>query len=90
MMDQAPDAFVRVGPPIMIDPGDSAPGSRQLTEQLREAMEAQADQLHTEISLYNKVDYKRILVGRGSINRKWDSVLKLFGKAKRLVRGSRA
>jgi chlorobactene lauroyltransferase len=90
MMDQAPDAFVRIGPPIVIDPGDSAPGSRQLTEQLREAMEAQADRLHTEISAYNKVGYKLILVGRGSINRKWDNVLKLFGKVKRSVRGSRA
>lgn len=89
MMDQAPDAYVRIGAPIVFDTDDKAMDSRHLTEQLREAMEAQADLLHAEISGYNKEGYKLIVAGRGSINKVWDNVLKVLGGAKRLVGGRR-
>ncbi len=89
MMEQAPDAYVRIGAPITFDPAENTVSSRQLTDQLREAMEAQADQLHAEISAYNKDGYRLILGGRGSINKKWDSVVRVFARVKRLVGGRR-
>lgn len=90
MMEQAPDAYVRIGAPIAFDPARTPINARQFTEQLREAMEAQADLLHAEISAYDKSGYKQILKGRGSINKLWDNVLRLLGTAKRLVGGKRA
>lgn len=85
MMEQAPDAYVRMGAPILFDPHTDTLSSRALTEQLRLAMEAQADHLHAEISAYNKDGYKLLLAGRGSINRIWDGVLKWVGMLKGFV-----
>jgi chlorobactene lauroyltransferase len=89
MMDQAPDAYVRFGTPILFDPEDRAGGSRGLTETLRLAMEAEADLLHAEVSTYNKGEYKLVLAGRGSINKTWDAALKAISRIKQLLGGRR-
>lgn len=87
MMDQAPDAYVRMGAPIMFAP-QAEGGSRQLTDELREAMEVQADLLHAEISAYDRQGYKRVLSGRGSVNKVWDGVLRSVGRVRRKLEGS--
>jgi hypothetical protein len=87
MLEQAPDAYLRMGAPIVFNPDNDAGGARGLTERLRLAMEAESDQLHAEVSAYNKDGYELVLRGRGSINRIWDGALSNIGKLKRLVGG---
>jgi 1-acyl-sn-glycerol-3-phosphate acyltransferase len=78
-VDQAPGAFVRIGPPILFDAnaGPDGLGSSELTERLRLTMEAEADQLHQDVAAYRTNIYKRILAGRGSVNKGWDVVMRV-------------
>jgi 1-acyl-sn-glycerol-3-phosphate acyltransferase len=78
--DQAPGAFVRVGAPILFDVGGAGGGSRGLTQKIREAMEAEADQVHRDVAGYDTQGYKRILAGRGSVNKGWDVVVRTARK----------
>jgi 1-acyl-sn-glycerol-3-phosphate acyltransferase len=89
MLEQAPDAYVRMGAPILFDLEGDAAGPRGLTERLRLAMEAEADTLHAEVTTYNREGYRRVLTGRGSINRIWDRALESLGRLRRLLGGSR-
>jgi len=81
IMEQAPGAFVRVGPPILVESEKSSINSRELTNRLTVVLTAAADRLHTDASEYNLSPYRRLISGRGSSNKLWDSVLHFFGWA---------
>jgi 1-acyl-sn-glycerol-3-phosphate acyltransferase len=84
-MDQAPDAFLRIGPPIMVD-GDKSPiNSRELTNLLTEALTSAADQLHFDVTAYDRAPYRRLMAGRGSINKMWDKVVRAANKVKKTI-----
>jgi len=85
IMEQAPDAFLRLGPPIMIGTTKSPVNSRELTNTLTEALTGAADQLHADITSYNRAPYRRLMAGRDSINKIWDDTVKAAGKAKNLI-----
>ncbi len=88
MIEQAPDAYVRIGPPILFDQESEAAGSRALTEKLREAIATEAGALHADVAAYHKSSYKHVLGGRGSVNRLWDGVMSGIGKIRRLFGGT--
>lgn len=79
-VDQAPGAFVRIGPRILFDADSATDGTRELTERLSEALEVEADQLHSDVAAYETHVYKRILAGRGSVNKGWDVVVRMARK----------
>ena len=79
IMDQAPGAFVRIGPPMLFN-ADTTGDSRRMTQILGEALETEADRLHSDIAEYNTHAYKRILAGRGSVNKSWDVVVRMARK----------
>jgi 1-acyl-sn-glycerol-3-phosphate acyltransferase len=77
LMDQAPDAFLRLGPPIMVDVQRSPVNAKELTNTLTQALTAAADRLHAGVSAYDHAQYHRLMSGRGSINKVWDEVVKI-------------
>jgi len=81
IMEQAPDAFVRIGPPTLLDGENSPINAKELTNHLTDALTLVADQLHGDVSAYNRQPYRRLMSGRGSINRVWDNFLRLLGQA---------
>jgi len=85
IMDQAPDVYVRVGRPLLIS-AENMLSAKDLTVRLDEAMTRTADELRSDIASHNLKAYRRVLSGRGSVNKLWDGVLKRAGKAKKLFR----
>jgi chlorobactene lauroyltransferase len=79
-LEQAPDAFVRVGPPLVLDLGHAPPSSRELTARLDAAISLTDDLLHAGLLAGTLQSYRRILSGRGSANKIWDRVLNLLGR----------
>jgi chlorobactene lauroyltransferase len=95
LMEQAPDAFVRIGRPIMLDTETERVTSRELTTRLTEGMAQTADDLRADVMAFNHEPgrmrpYRRLLQGRGSINQLWDSFLKTPGKVKSVIKGKTA
>ena len=84
-MDQAPEAFLRVGAPIQIDTEKRPVNSKELMIKLTEVLTEEADKLHADVSTYALEGYRRLMSGRGSINKAWDAVIQLWGRARRLV-----
>ncbi|MEO8288088.1 MAG: lysophospholipid acyltransferase family protein [Chloroflexota bacterium] len=89
LMEQAPDAFVRLGAPVMVDTDKRPVNARELTNHLTDVLTKTADRLHADISAYNREPYRLVMSGRGSINKTWDGILKIVGKAKRALSGVR-
>jgi chlorobactene lauroyltransferase len=85
IMDQAPDAFLRLAPPILINAEKSTVNSKELTNRMTDALTTAADQLHADIIAYNRAPYRRLMAGRGSINKLWDDTVQAVGKAKDLI-----
>jgi 1-acyl-sn-glycerol-3-phosphate acyltransferase len=79
LMDQAPDAFLRLGAPIMVDARRSPVHARELTGTLTTALTSAADRLHADVRAYNSAPYRRLMSGRGSINKLWDRAVKRLG-----------
>ena len=82
LMEQAPDVFVRVGPPLLVGSDNVLP-AKVLTTGLDSAMTGTSDQLRSDVAAYNIEAYRRLMSGRGSINKLWDGVLRIAGKAKK-------
>jgi len=82
-VDQAPGAFVRIGPPILFNASSAIGSAREVTQILGQAMEVEADCLHNDIAAYNTHAYKRLLAGRGSVNKGWDAVVRMAHKVVR-------
>jgi len=86
-MDQAPDAFAMVGPPICLDNSIERFSAKEITEQLEHVMSENDDALHADLmksAMYNDRlrGYKRIRAGRGSSSKAWDSFLRMVGLTK--------
>ena len=80
LLDQAPYAFARIGPPIQV--GLEQVRTRDLTAQLAAAMTEAADRLRADVLDYNTQPYRRILAGRRSINELWDGLLRLVKRGR--------
>jgi chlorobactene lauroyltransferase len=85
IMEQAPDVFLRVGAPILIDAEKVTYNSKELTNLLAESLTSLADRLHADVSAYDRQPYRRLISGRGSINSMWDRTLHLLGRARGLI-----
>ena len=81
IMDQVPDVYSRVGHPLLTTPGNTP--AKDLTAQLDDAMTRTADELRGDVAGDNLKAYRRLLSGRGSINKLWERVLGVAGKAKK-------
>lgn len=86
---QAPDAFVRVGPPSFVDAEREPINQKELTERVAAAMTAELDTLHAHVTNYDLSSYRKLLSGRASIDQVWDGALKAAGRAFDSVRGKR-
>lgn len=84
LMEQAPDAFVRIGPPL---PGTRGLPSREITSLLTQALTHCADGLRRDVTSYDLGAYKRVYAGRGSVNRRWDGVTGLISRLKSSLTG---
>lgn len=82
LMEQAPDAFVRVGLPIIVEGEAGRLSSRELTSRLQQAMTETDDALHADLIASNFGHYRRILLARGSSNRVWDGIFRVASAAK--------
>lgn len=83
LMEQAPDAFAWVGPPLELA-GTQYP-LRELTAKLTASMTELADRLQADVTSYDLRSYRRIFSGRGSVNRAWDRVLRMAERARKWV-----
>lgn len=79
-LEQAPEAFARIGPPIIYDPEAERLSSKEVTADLQAAMSQTDDFLHAHLVAKNLASYRRILSGRRSASGVWDGVLKIVGK----------
>lgn len=77
VMEQAPVAFIHVGQPIAVDADKSPVNAKVLVNLLIDALTADADRLHADVSTYNCQPYRRLMSGRGSSNKIWDNFLRL-------------
>ncbi|HUP27105.1 MAG TPA: lysophospholipid acyltransferase family protein [Chloroflexia bacterium] len=84
LLEQAPDAFACVGPPLLVSAGGHL-SSREITTRLQAAMTSTADDLRHDIASSNLRAYRRVLEGRGSVNKAWDRVVSAAGRVKSLV-----
>jgi 1-acyl-sn-glycerol-3-phosphate acyltransferase len=88
-MEQAPDAFVRVGLPLVYDPRINSLPSRELTARLDDAMTQADDALRASLISGDLDRYRRILTGRASINRLWDGALAVLNRGRASGTGGR-
>jgi len=80
--EQKPDAFISVGPPLIIrreDPtwfsnSPSAPDSRRITQCMQKALTEELDRLRADVIAYRLSLFTPIINGVWSINRIWDAV----------------
>jgi 1-acyl-sn-glycerol-3-phosphate acyltransferase len=86
-LEQAPVAFARFGPPLRVNLTKIRLTSRQITVLTEAAMARTDDALHADLVAGNLGHYRRVLTGRSSVNRVWDSVLRLANRVK-LVAGN--
>ncbi len=84
-LEQAPEAFARIGPPIIYDPAVERLSSKEVTADLQAVMSQADDFLHAHLVANNLRSYQRILSGRRSASGVWDGVLRVLDKAKRAV-----
>ena len=82
IMDQVPDVFARVGPPLLVR-SDSVLSAKDLTARLDSSITRTSDELRADIAGYNFKAYRRLLSGRRSINKLWYGLLKVAGKTKK-------
>ena len=78
-VDQAPARSCASALPILFN-ANTTRDARQMTQMLGEALEVEADRLHSDITEYDTHAYKRILAGRGSVNKGWDVVVRMARK----------
>jgi len=77
-LEQAPEAFARAGPPLLLNDQTERLSSREITSRLEEAMSQADDALRRDLVSGNLRLYRRILKGRSSANRVWDDILRIL------------
>lgn len=85
LLEQAPDIFVRIGAPLRFDMERERLSSAQVHARIEAAMTDTADRLHTDIVAGNLQSYRRVLRGRGSVNRAWERVRGAVGRVRALL-----
>jgi chlorobactene lauroyltransferase len=86
-LEQAPEAFARVGEPLKFDPAREPLASREIIARIEAAMVQADDALHADLISGSLGCYRRVLSGRGSANHAWDAVLRLVGRLRQAVPG---
>jgi 1-acyl-sn-glycerol-3-phosphate acyltransferase len=76
-LEQAPDAFVRAGVPLMYDAAVDRATSREITRRIDVAMSQTDDALHADLVSGDLGSYRRVLAGRASVNKTWEAILRL-------------
>jgi 1-acyl-sn-glycerol-3-phosphate acyltransferase len=90
LLEQAPEIFVRIGAPLQFDMGRERLSSAAVQARIEEAMTATADRLHADVVAGELGQYRRVLQGRVSINRRWAAVTGWVARLRaRLPRPSR-
>lgn len=77
-LEQAPDAFVRVGLPIRYDLEAERLTTREVTARLDAAMSGCDDALHADLVCGDLAAYRRIMKGRRSVDEVWEGALGLI------------
>jgi 1-acyl-sn-glycerol-3-phosphate acyltransferase len=85
LLEQTPDIFVRVGAPLRFDMARERLSSTQVNTRIEAAMTDAADRLHADIVAGDLQAYKRVLRGRGSVNRAWERVTGAVGRVRSLL-----
>jgi 1-acyl-sn-glycerol-3-phosphate acyltransferase len=68
LMEQRPEVFITTGKPILL----SGKVEEELTEQLRDTLESQLDNLQSKVTNGNLEDFKTIFHGKNSRNKTFD------------------
>ena len=87
LLEQAPDILVRIGAPLRFDMGRERLSSAQVNARIEDAMTATTDSLHADIVAGELQAYRRVLRGRGSVNRAWERVTGAVGRVRALLPG---
>lgn len=77
-LEQSPEAFARIGPPLIYDPQVERLSSKEATARLETAMSQTDDLLHADLIEDDLQAYRTILSGRGSANGVWDALLRVI------------
>ncbi|MDQ3928520.1 MAG: lysophospholipid acyltransferase family protein, partial [Chloroflexota bacterium] len=85
LLEQSPEIFVRVGPPLHFDMERERLSSVEVNVRIESAMLAVADMLHADVVAGDLEAYRRVLRGRGSVNRAWDRVMRVVGRVRALL-----
>jgi chlorobactene lauroyltransferase len=85
LLEQTPDIFVRIGEPLRFDMARERPSSAQVNARIEAAMTDVADRLHADIVAGDLQAYRRVLRGRGSVNRAWERVTGAVGRVLALL-----
>ncbi|MCS7057066.1 MAG: lysophospholipid acyltransferase family protein [Thermoflexales bacterium] len=74
--EQKPDAFISVGPPLLVrkDEGASALDPRQITARMEQVLTEELDRLRDDVVAYRLASFTPLVQGAWSINRIWDAV----------------
>ena len=82
-LEQAPEAFAYIGPPLVVEMGVDRLSAREITAQVDAIISAADDKLHKQLVDGDLKSYRPILKGRASISRIWDSALAFVSKTLR-------
>lgn len=85
LLEQAPDIFVRIGAPLRFDMQRERLSSAEINALIENAMSDAADSLHADIVAGDLEAYRRVLRGRGSVNRAWERVRGVIARARALL-----
>ncbi len=86
LLEQAPEVFVRVGPPLRFDMRRERLSSASVNARIEDALTATADRLHADIMAGDLGAYRLVLRGRVSVNRRWERVAGLPGRVRSMFR----
>jgi 1-acyl-sn-glycerol-3-phosphate acyltransferase len=81
-LEQAPDAFARIGSPLLHDPAKERLSSKEATARLDAAMSQNDDRLHADLVEGRLGSYRTILRGRKSVSAVWDNLVGVFNSGK--------
>ncbi len=79
-LEQSPNVYMRVGGPILLRPEEQQLSSREITSMLTTAMTETADKLHEDVMSIVRPRYRKILAGKGSVNKVWDQALQILNQ----------
>ncbi len=79
-LEQSAEVYVRVGAPILLRPHERQLSSKEITGGVARAMTETADRLHMDVMSMSRPQYRKVMGGRGSVNKVWDGLLGAVSK----------